>query len=69
MLGLQGDDKNLFEQHRKHSVFDGVVAANGFLSYLPFGSAWNKKLQRSEEFLPDVLRLTAADVETSDRKS
>jgi predicted nucleotidyltransferase len=56
LLGLEPESVRLFGQHRKQYVFDGMVAANYFLSYLPFGNEWNRELQRSEKLLPSRLR-------------
>ncbi len=52
LTGLDNEGRSLFEKHRSHYIFDGVVAANYFLSYLPFGNHWLRELQRSQEYLP-----------------
>jgi predicted nucleotidyltransferase len=56
LLGLDSEQLRLFNQHRGGYIFDGMIAANVFLSYLPFGSDWNRELQRSEQYLPAKLR-------------
>jgi hypothetical protein len=56
ILGLDPDERKLFDQHQKQYVFDGMIAANYFLSYLPFGNEWNRELQRAERYLPPKLR-------------
>lgn len=56
LLGLDDFGQHLFEQHRKQYIFEGMIAANYFLSYLPFGFDWNRELQRSEKYLPPLLR-------------
>ncbi|MGI5503160.1 hypothetical protein [Lentzea sp. CA-135723] len=56
LLGLNEEGLDLFDQHKKHYIFDGVIATNYFLSYLPFGSDWAKHLQISEAYLPRVLK-------------
>jgi hypothetical protein len=56
LLGFQEVQRRLFDRHREGYVFDGMIAANSFLSYLPFGSDWNRELQRSERYLPPILQ-------------
>ena len=56
ILGLNDEQRRLFEQHKKAYIFDGMIAANYFLSYLPFGREWNHELQRAERHLPPLLR-------------
>jgi hypothetical protein len=56
ILGFDSEQLRLFKRHREGYVFDGMIAANVFLSFLPFGSEWNRELQRSEQYLPLVLR-------------
>lgn len=56
IIGLDTDRKRLFERHREDYIYHGMIAANYFLSYLPFGSQWMRELQRSEGFLPLGLR-------------
>jgi hypothetical protein len=56
LLGFQVEQRKLFDRHREAYVFDGMIAANSFLSYLPFGSAWNRELQKSERYLPTLLQ-------------
>jgi hypothetical protein len=56
LLPLDGDGLHLFQQHRRQYVFDGMVAANYFLGFLPFGERWLQELQRCEKYLPAVLR-------------
>ncbi len=52
ITGLDTVGLTLFEQHKKHYIFEGIVAADYFLSYLPFGGPWMESLQRSEDNLP-----------------
>jgi hypothetical protein len=56
LLGFDDEQLRLFGRHREGYIFDGMIAANVFLSYLPFGSEWNRELQRSEQYLPSRLR-------------
>ncbi|MFP2906480.1 hypothetical protein ACLESD_15730 [Pyxidicoccus sp. 3LFB2] len=56
LTGLDDAGRTLFENHRKHHIFEGVIAANYFLSYLPFGNDWMHALRRSEEHLPQQLK-------------
>jgi hypothetical protein len=56
LLGFDTEQLRLFKQHRQAYIFDGMIAANVFLSYLPFGSEWNRELQRSEQYLPPRLQ-------------
>jgi hypothetical protein len=56
LLGLDTEQLRLFNRHREGYIFDGMIAANVFLSYLPFGAEWNRELQRSEQYLPAKLR-------------
>ena len=55
LTGLDEYGRRLFEKHRSHYIYDGVIAADYFLSYLPFGNEWLAALQRSEEYLPKTL--------------
>jgi hypothetical protein len=55
LLNLDARGLHLFEQHRAQYVFDGMIATDYFLSYLPFGDQWLRDLQRSERHLPAVL--------------
>jgi len=56
LLGFDPEQLKLFNRHRQGYIFDGMIAANVFLSYLPFGAEWNRELQRSEQYLPPSLR-------------
>ncbi|NJP35718.1 hypothetical protein [Micromonospora thermarum] len=56
LLNLDDEGLRLFEQHRKQYIFNGMIAANYFLNYLPFGTSWVQELQRCEKYLPSVLR-------------
>lgn len=56
LLGLDEKRAKLFDQHRAGYIYNGMIAANYFLSYLPFGSTWNRELQRSESLLPSRLQ-------------
>lgn len=62
LIGLDVDGQRLFDQHRKHYIFDGVVAANYFLPYLPFGYRWLDELSRANELLPSMLKGRRASV-------
>jgi len=55
LSGLDERGRELFHKHRSHYIYDGIVATDYFLSYLPFGNEWLSALQRSEEFLPSTL--------------
>ena len=48
--------EELIDSHRKHYIYDGVITANSFLSYLPFGTAWSQAMVRSQADLPDNLQ-------------
>lgn len=52
LTGLDGEGKRLFERHGENYVFNGMIAADYFLSYLPFGSSWAEAMQRSQRLLP-----------------
>ncbi|NMO57520.1 hypothetical protein HH310_40930 [Actinoplanes sp. TBRC 11911] len=56
LLHLDGDTRRTFDQHKKQYIFEGMVAANVFLGYLPFGQDWLRTLQRCERYLPPLLR-------------
>lgn len=56
LTGLDRDGKKLFDAHRTHHVFEGVIAADYFLSYLPFGRDWSLAMQRTQQLLPQELR-------------
>jgi hypothetical protein len=56
LLGFDPEQLRLFNRHREGYIFDGMIAANVFLSYLPFGAEWNRELQRSEQYLPGRLQ-------------
>jgi hypothetical protein len=56
LLGFDPEQLRLFNRHREGYIFDGMIAANVFLSYFPFGSEWNRELQRSAECLPSGLQ-------------
>jgi hypothetical protein len=56
LLGFDPEQLRLFKRHREGYIFDGMIAANVFLSYLPFGAEWNRELQRSEQYLPPRLQ-------------
>jgi hypothetical protein len=56
LLGFDTEQLRLFNRHREGYIFDGMIAANVFLSYLPFGAEWNRELQRSEQYLPRRLQ-------------
>lgn len=56
LTGLDQTGKDRFEQHRKHYVYEGIIAADYFLSFLPFGGEWLKAMQRSQDLLPAALK-------------
>lgn len=56
LFGFDPEQLRLFRRHREGYIFDGMIAANVFLSYLPFGAEWNRELQRSEQYLPGALQ-------------
>lgn len=56
VTGLDAEMRKKFDAHRSHYVFEGVIAADYFLSFLPFGNDWVTAMQRSEELLPQSLR-------------
>lgn len=56
ITGLDDRGRDLFLQHGKKYIYQGMVATDYFLSYLPFGTSWLEALQRSERHLPDQLR-------------
>lgn len=56
LLGLDTEQHRLFNRHREGYIFDGMIAANVFLSYFPFGWEWNRELQRSQQYLPPGLQ-------------
>lgn len=56
VTGLDSVGQEKFEAHREHYIFEGVIAAEYFLSYLPFGTEWSKALKRSQENLPERLQ-------------
>lgn len=56
VTGLDPLGRELFERHRQHYIYEGVVAADYFLSYLPFGPDWLAAMQRSERNLPSHLQ-------------
>jgi hypothetical protein len=57
LLNLDSTSFELFEKHKRDYIFRGFIAAEVFLGYFPmFGAQWIEELQRSEEYLPDILR-------------
>ncbi|MDG4820270.1 hypothetical protein O7635_00090 [Asanoa sp. WMMD1127] len=56
LLRLDPEGLRIFNQHENQYIFHGMIAANYFLGYLPFGERWMQELQRSEKHLPPVLR-------------
>jgi hypothetical protein len=46
------EERRLRKQHRDHLVFDGTIATDWVLPYLPFGREWMHALQNSESELP-----------------
>ena len=41
--------KNGIMQHKKHYIFDGTIATDFFLPYLPFGEQWTKVIKDLED--------------------
>lgn len=54
VTGLDEVGKAKFAAHRSHYIYEGVIAAEYFLSYLPFGRDWSNALQRTQRLLPSV---------------
>lgn len=52
ITGLDQVGKEKFAAHRSHYIYEGVIAAEYFLSYLPFGRGWAAALQRNQALLP-----------------
>lgn len=55
-LGLDDVGRKMFDNHRSAYVYDGMIAANYFLSYFDFGARWLDELQRCESQLPSMLQ-------------
>jgi hypothetical protein len=56
LLGLDPHSTKMFRAHQEHYIYEGVIAAEEFLSFLPFREDWNKELARSASDLPAVLQ-------------
>ncbi|WP_108249945.1 hypothetical protein [Planctomonas deserti] len=56
LTGLDGKMRERFDAHRAHYVFEGVIATDYFLSYLPFGDEWQSAMQRTQTLLPSGLQ-------------
>jgi len=41
---LKGDARNALYHHRAHYVFDGTIATDQILQFLPFGAEWSRVL-------------------------
>lgn len=55
-IGLDEDQQKRFKAHRSHYVYEGVIAADVFISYFDFGGKWLKAAQASEHLLPERLK-------------
>lgn len=56
LTGIDAHTKERFNAHRQHYIFDGVVAADIFLGYFPFGQAWMSGMVRCQDLLPSALQ-------------
>jgi hypothetical protein len=56
LLHLDENSRHTFGQHKNQYIFEGMIAANVFLGYFPFGNDWLRELQRCESHLPPLLR-------------
>lgn len=56
ITGLDGEMRKRFKAHAEHYIFEGVVAADYFLSYLEFGREWSAAMQRTQHLLPSNLQ-------------
>lgn len=56
LLPLDDDGRKLFAQHRAQYIYDGMIAANYFLSFLPFADEWLKTLRLSSQRAPLALQ-------------
>ena len=56
ILNLDTQQQASFAAHRDHLIFEGIVAADEFLGFLPFGPQWQREMQRTAELLPQQLR-------------
>lgn len=56
LTGLDEVGRGRFEAHKSHYVYEGIVAADYFLSYLPFGDEWARAMQQTQVLLPMDLR-------------
>lgn len=52
LTGMDDDKRKKFNSHKSHYIFDGVIASDYFLSYLPFGDDWGKAMHQSQALLP-----------------
>lgn len=43
---LRGSVKNAYVSHRKFYVFDGTIATDKILNFLPFGLAWKNVIEK-----------------------
>lgn len=55
-LSLPAEVKRAIRQHRQNYVFTGTIAANWFLTILPFGKTWQAALDDMGELAPSVGR-------------
>jgi hypothetical protein len=55
-LTLNEEGHRLFRRHREQYVFDGMIAADYFLGFLPFGPRWIEEIQRCGKYLPPLLQ-------------
>lgn len=56
LTGLDEVGRERFEAHKSHYVYEGIIAADYFLSYLPFGDEWSRAMQQTQVLLPTDLR-------------
>lgn len=55
-LTLPAEVKKAIKQHRRNYVFTGTIAANWFLSVLPFGKTWQNALDDMSNVEPSMGR-------------
>lgn len=49
-------EQDMFKWHRKNLVFEGTIATDKLLGYLPFGAKWKRALGRARRRPPTVDR-------------
>lgn len=50
--GMTEEALKKFRAHEAHYIYEGVIAAEDLLGFLPFAAQWNDALQRNEKLLP-----------------